>query len=150
MSGYHSFEAIIEPMEWGKSTYTILRLPSDVAAALDAEGAKRVEGEIGDHSVNLALTKAPVVEGTFLWTGQSLLDAAGIRPGEKLEVRLRKADPEAVETPEDVAAALRTAEKSADWAALSAGKRRGMLYHVTSAKRAETRAKRIVKLIAEL
>lgn len=150
MSGYYCFEAAIEPMAWGKSTYTILRLPGDVAEALKAEGAKRVEGEIGDHPVNLAMTTAPVIEGVFLWTGQSLLEAAGVSPGQRLEIRLRKADPDQVETPDDVAAGLRAAGKSADWDALSAGKKRGMLYHVTSAKRADTRTRRIAKLIAEL
>lgn len=150
MTDYHTFEGRIEPLDWGKATYTILRLPPEVDAALKAERAKRVEGEIGEHPVNLAITRAPVLDGAFLWTGQSFLNAAGLDPGDMVEVRLRKADPDHVETPDDVMAALRTAGKSQDWAALTAGKQRGMLYQVTSAKRAETRAKRIAKLIDEL
>lgn len=150
MNEYHCFEGLIEPLEWGKSTYTILRLPADVLAALQAEGAKRVEGEFDDFPVNLAIAKAPVLEGAFLWTGKSLLEKAGLRPGDRFDVRLRKADPDAVETPDDVTAALHAAGKSEAWAALTAGKQRGMLYQVSSAKRAETRASRIAKLIAEL
>ncbi len=44
---------------------------------------------MNDHPVNLALTRAPVVEGVFLWAGASLLDRTGIAPGQPVEVRLR-------------------------------------------------------------
>ena len=108
MSDYVSFEGAVEPLDWGKATYTILRLPTDVAEALEADGAKRVEGEINDHPVNLALTKAPVVEGLFLWAGKSLLSKVGIEPGEVIDVRLRKADPDDVDVPRDVLLAVRS------------------------------------------
>lgn len=150
MSDYVEFEGVVEPMEWGDATYTVLRLPPDVQAALEADGARRVEGEINDHPVNLALTKAPVIEGVFLWAGKSLLSEIGIEPGAPLEVRLRKAPVDHVETPEDVMAELRAADRSAAWEALTPGKRRGLLHQVNTAKRAETRKKRIAKLVMEL
>ena len=59
---WQTFDAMIEPMEWGKNTYTILRIPGDVMAALP-QGTRRGEGEFGDFPINLALTKAPVIEG---------------------------------------------------------------------------------------
>ena len=89
MNDYVTFEALIEPMVWGKSTYTILRIPLEIAEALG--NAKRVEGEIAEHPINLAPTRAPVIEGVFLWAGQSLLDRIGLAPGEVVEVRLRPA-----------------------------------------------------------
>ena len=144
------FEGRVEPMEWGKSVYTVLRLPPDITHVLEAEGAKRVEGEINDHPVNLALTKAPVFDGVFLWAGKSLLDEIGIAPGDALEVRLRKADPDIVEVDTDVLQAIRAAEATDNWNALTPGKRRGLLHTITTAKRAETRAKRIAEMIAEL
>lgn len=150
MSDYHAFEGRVEPVEWGSSTYTILRLPSEVETALVAEGAKRVEGEINDHPVNLALTRAPVVEGAFLWAGKTLLDAAGIEPGERIDVRLRKTDPDVVDVPGDVTAALHSAGATAAFEALTPGKKRGALHQIETAKRAETRAKRIAAMIAEL
>ena len=149
MSEYHVFEGEIIPIELGKSTYTVLPLPDQIADVLQAEGARRVEGEINDHPVNLALTKAPVIDHIFLWTGKSLLDEIGIAPGEPVDVRLRKAD-DSVETPEDVMLALRQADATAAWEALTPGKKRGLLHHVNIAKRAETRAKRITKLIADI
>lgn len=149
MTDYHMFEGRIVPIEWGKSVYTVLPLPDEIAAALQAEGAKRVEGEINDHPINLALTKAPVIEQVFLWTGKSLMDQIGIAPGAPLDIRLRKAD-DSVDTPEDVMLALRQADATAIWEALTPGKKRGLLHQVNTAKRAETRAKRITKLIADI
>ena len=142
------FEGRIEPMEWGRSVYTILRLPEEVMQALGHP--RRVEGEINEHPVNLAPTTAPVIEGAYLWTGKSLLDAIGLEVGETVEVRLRPADPDAVEVPEDVAAAIRVAGASTVWEALTPGKRRAALHQVTTAKRADTRARRIERLIADL
>lgn len=148
MSDWVALEGVVEPVVWGKATYTLLRLPDAVVEALG--GAKRVEGEINAHWVNLALSRAPVVEGVFLWAGQSLLDRLGIVPGEVLEVRLRPAPDDQVDTPEDVAAALRAGGMMAEWEALTAGKRRGMLYQIGTAKTAPTRAKRIDAMIQGL
>lgn len=148
MTDWVAFEGTVEPVVWGKATYTVLRLPNEVVAALGA--AKRVEGEINEHWVNLALSRAPVVEGVFLWAGSTLLDRIGIAPGEPLEVRLRPAPDDQVDTPEDVAAALRAAGMVAEWEALTAGKRRGMLYQIGTAKTAPTRAKRIDTMIQGL
>lgn len=150
MTDYLTFDGTVTPMHWGKAIYTVLRLPPDVDAALRAAGARRVEGEINDCPVNLALTTAPVIEGTFLWAGKALLDRCDITPGDVFEVRLRPADPDYVEMPEDVEIALRQAELSDTWSRLTPGKRRGLLHQVTSAKRADTRSKRIATLLAEI
>jgi hypothetical protein len=145
---YVTFEGRVEPMEWGRATYTILRLPPEVVQALGQ--TKRVEGEINDHPVNLALTRAPVLPDVFLWAGQSLLDRVGIAPGEPLEVRLRPAADDVVDVPDDLALALRAADATAAWDALTPGKQRGLLYPVNSAKTAPTRERRIIALIASL
>ena len=148
MTAWITFEGRVEALEWGRAIYTILRLPPDVAGALD--GARRVEGEIAEHPVNLGIARAPVVDGPFLWTGRSLLDRLGVAPGEALEVRLRAADPREVETPEDVAAALLGAGRLAAWEALTPGRRRGLLHGVATARTAPTRARRVAALVAGL
>lgn len=149
MTDWITFEARIEPMEWGRNTYTIVALPADVITALPP-GTKRIEGEFGEHPVNLALTKAPVMHGTFVYTGKTFLRDSGLAPGEVFDARIRPADPSHVDMPGDVATALRVANRSADWAALTPGQQRGKLHLVNSAKRADTRAKRIAKLIDKL
>ena len=146
--GYITFEGAVEPLAWGKSTYTILRLPPEVVEALG--DTRRVEGEVNEHPVNLAVTRAPVVEGPFLWAGKSLLRAAGIAPGEVVEIRLRPAPDDAVEVPPDVTRAIRSAGRTGAWEALTPGKQRGMLYQIASAKRPETRTKRIAALLGQL
>ncbi len=148
MTDYVTFTGRVEPMIWGKATYTVLPLPPDVAAALS--GARRVEGEINEHPVNLAPTRAPVLDGVFLWTGQSLLDRIGITPGEAVEVRLRPAPDDLVEVPEDVTHALRAAGVLGVWEGLTPGKKRGHLHQIGTAKTAPTRQKRIAALIAGL
>lgn len=148
MSEWVAFEGRIEPLEWGRNTYTILRLPSEVMAALGP--AKRVEGEIGNHPVDMGVARADVIADPFLYTGKAFLRAAGIEPGETVDVRLRPADPDAVEVPSDVAAAIRTAGRMASWEATTPGRRRAALHDVARAKRPETRARRIAALVAGL
>jgi len=148
MTDFVTFEARIEPVRMGRATYTVLRLPPEVARALT--GASRVEGEIADHPINLAPSRMPEVEGPFLWTGKTLLDRIGIVPGEFVEVRLRPAPADAVDVPEDVTAALWAGGAMPVWQGMTAGKRRGLLYQIGTAKTAPTRAKRIATLIRDL
>lgn len=147
-TNYVTFSARIEPMVWGRSTYTILRLPPAVAKALS--NAKRVEGDINDYPINLAPTRAPAIKGVFLWAGQSLLDRIGIVPGQEIEVRLRAAPEDCVDLPDDIAVALRAAKVLALWERLTPGKRRGLIYKIETAKTQTTRARRIAALVSEL
>jgi hypothetical protein len=148
MTDWVTFEGRVEPLTWGRSTYTILRLPDQVTRALGK--TRRVEGEIAEHPVNLALSRAPVVDGVFLWTGQSLLDRIGLHPGEPVEVRLRPAPDDRVDLDPDVEAALRSGAVLDRWTALTPGKRRGLLYQIATAKTDPTRQKRIARLIEDL
>jgi hypothetical protein len=143
-----TFEGRITPLTWGRATYTILPLPDAVVTALGR--ARRVEGEIAEHPVNLALARAPVIDGVFLWTGQSLLDRIGIAPGQPVEIRLRPAPDDRVDLDPDIEAALRAGGVLAAWESLTPGKRRGMLYQIASAKTDPTRQKRIAKLVEDL
>jgi hypothetical protein len=148
MPDWLTFDGQIEPLTLGRATSTILRLPPYVAAALD--GAKRVEGEIAEHPVNLALSRHDGVAGVFLWAGRSLLDCLGLAPGDVVEVRLRPAPDDRVDTPPDIEAALRAGGVLAAWDALTPGKRRGLIYKISTAKTEATRAKRIAALVADL
>jgi hypothetical protein len=63
VTDYVTFEGRITPLEWGMGVYTVLPLPDAVTEALGK--ARRVEGEIADHPVNLAVTRAPVLDRRF-------------------------------------------------------------------------------------
>ena len=150
MDDWICFEGRIVPMEWGDSVYTVLPLPKEVSEALTAQHAKRVDIELNDHPFNMALTKAPVIDHVFVYTGKTVLAAASVTPGELLEVRLRKADHNYVEVPQDVTLAVLKHGLTDMWDAVTPGKKRGYLHAIVSAKRPQTRADRIAKLIAEL
>ena len=145
-----SFEGSVVPMEWGESVFTVLPIPDEVHAELASQNAKRVEMEINDAPLNVALTKAPVIDQVFVYTGKSVLKSLGIEPGEWLDVRVRKTDPDAVKEPKDVIAALRQCEALELWRKLTPGKKRGYLHQINSAKRPATRQVRIEKLILEM
>ena len=148
MTAYVSFEAAVEPLIWGRSTYTILRLPEDVEAQLGS--TNRVEGEINEHPVNMGIARANVVAGAFLWTGKAFLKTAQIEPGQPVDVRLRPAPNDLIEMAQDVTTSLNSAGRQPQWDALTPGKKRAHLHQINSAKRPETRAKRIAALIATL
>jgi hypothetical protein len=150
VSDWLTFEGRVVRVTLGRATYTILPLPPDVAAALEASAARRVEGEIAEHPVNLALSRGPAADGPFLWTSRSLLARIGLAPGEPAEVRLRPASAEAVETPDDLAAALRARGLTASWEALAPGRRRGMIYRIESARTAATRSRRIAVMVDQI
>jgi len=144
------FEAEAKPLVRGLATFTILRLPPEAARTLQAAGAQRVEGDIAGHPVNLALARAPEIDGAVLWAGQSLLDRLGAKPGARLQVRLRPAPPDAVDTPEDVETALIRAGKTGIWQRLTPGRKRGLIHQITPAKTEPTRAKRSAAIIEGL
>lgn len=150
MTGYVTFDAQVQAMPWGDSVYTVVPLPDDVLKALGK--TRRVEGEFNDHPVNLAIAKAPedVIDTPFLWAGKSLLDRVGLEPGEMFEARLRPAPADTVDAPPDVVTALRSSGLTETWDTLTPGRKRSALYQIETAKRAETRAKRITKMLNDL
>ncbi len=150
MDNWITFEGQITPMVWGDSIFTVLPIPDDIANDLRSRNAKRIEVELNDTPYNLALTKAPVIDHTFVYTGKSVLKETGIEPGDMIDVRLRIANPDMVEEPRDVLAALRESEAITQWERLTPGKKRGHLHQINSAKREATRKDRIRKLIVTL
>ena len=142
------FEARIEPLEWGRNSDAILRLPAEVVEALGRP--RRVEREIADHPIDAGLARADVIADAFLYVGERFLADAGIEPGALVEARLRASDAGSVEVSEDVAAAIRAVGRTHAWEALTSGRRRELLHPVAAARRAGTRDRRITALVALL
>jgi|GEM_PF-2855577 len=67
------FVGVVEPLAWGRSTYTVIRIPTALAAAARDAGTRRIGGTMDDVRVNLAVTRAPVIDDPFVWAGRSLL-----------------------------------------------------------------------------
>ena len=145
-----TFEGQIEALQWGDKVFTVLRLPAWVMDALGQP--KRVAGDLNYYPINLAPARAPetVIADPFLWTGKELLKAANIAPGDVFDVSLQAADPNFVDVPSDVLAAVRMADAHVSWDGLTPGRKRGLLHPITTSKRPQTRAARIEKLIESL
>lgn len=145
-----AFTAIIEPVLWGTATYTIVRVPDEVAEAAKSYGTRRVSGTIDETPINLAITRAPVVAGAFLWAGKPLLRKAGLREGDLVEVRVHLADADDVDVPGDVTSALTEANVVGVWEGLTPADRRRKLYAVESKRTARSRGAAIAALVAML
>jgi hypothetical protein len=143
-------EGFVEPMLWGGSNYTVIRVPEDVVAACASVGTRRVTGELEDVEVNLALTRAPVFSGTFVWAGASLLRRMRLEAGDPVSGHLAPVDPDHVPVPRDLADALAAAGLRDAWDALPASARRRRLVPVEAAATVTTRERRITSLIGDL
>jgi hypothetical protein len=146
------FDAVLEPLVWGRNTYTIIRVPRELEDAAAAWPTRRVEGEIEGVEVNLGLNRAEpsVLEAPFLYAGASLQRRLGLEPGEVARCRLRPADPDEVPLPDDVREALEDADALDAFELMSPGRRRRALAEIELAAKAETRARRVAALVRDL
>ena len=146
----HTFEATIERHHMGGDLhYTVVFAPPDVVAVLPGGGPLRVRGELAEMPVEGALM--PVRGRRYLLVPAPLLRERGLAVGDSVEVRLSLADPDAVEVPSELRLAIHAEDALARaWEALTVGRRRGLAHRVASAKRADTRAKRVSEIVAAL
>ncbi len=144
------FDALVEPLHWGRNRYTIVRLPAALVAAARAQGTHRLRGEIEGAPVNLAVTRAPVVDDAFVYVGAALLRRIGAGVGQPVTCRLAPADPDEVDLPEDVEEALAAAGLLAVWEQLRPGARRRRLVPVDGVVTPAARARRIRELLDAL
>ncbi|SCF45687.1 YdeI/OmpD-associated family protein [Micromonospora mirobrigensis] len=146
----HRFIGQVDTLPWGRNRYRVIRVPDALADNARQEHTRRVAGTIDGVPVNLALNRAPVIDGWFLWAGESLLRQLGAEPGEHLECVLGPTDPDVVDLPEDLETTLADAGVTERWESLSPPARRRWLSTVNQARRAETRARRITEIISAL
>jgi hypothetical protein len=144
------FDAVIEQMVWGRSTYTVIRLPADAVRQWRADKVKRLAGTIDGVDVDLAITTAPVIDDAFVWAGASLLRRIEAEPGEVVSVVFAPADADEVRVPADITEAVDAAGATERWSSLPPGHRRRLVYNVESARTAATRARRIDALLDDI
>lgn len=126
------------------ATWTFLLLPRDASAKLPTRSMTAVEGTFGGHP--FAATLEPDGQGShWLKVDRKLREAAGAQPGEQVELEIRPAErqPEP-HVPPDLRKALDAApEAKATWSDITTIARRDWIQWITSAKRPETRVRRI-------
>jgi hypothetical protein len=130
---------------------TVVYLPEEIAAQLPLEKHPRlrISGEIGRASFRGAWQ--PQRGAWFLMISRRLLGESGYQAGDLAHVRFQVEAQDDVEVPEELTTALADdRQAAAAWGKLTPGKRRGLAHHVSSAKTAETRRKRVDKTLAFL
>ncbi|MEO1229793.1 MAG: YdeI/OmpD-associated family protein [Myxococcota bacterium] len=161
----HRFEAEVAKHDLGRYAYTVVYLPTELVGELPFEGSPRLRV---DAEVSRAETGQdddafdggefpfqgawqPSKGRWYLMLSKALLRTLKVGEGDRVEVRFRLADPEEVEVPPELEAAISADPKASSvWAELSAGKRRAWAHRVSSAKRAETRARRIDEVVEKV
>ena len=139
-------------VELGGKTATGIQVPDDVVEALAAGKRPAVTVSVGTHRYRT--TVAPMGGKFFVPLSAENRNAAGVAAGDDVEVEIDlDTEPRVMEAPDDLAKALsldRRAQQFFD--TLSYSRRRAYVDWITSAKKPETRERRVgqaVEILAE-
>ena len=126
-------------------SWTFLVLPKNASAKLPSRSMTAVEGTINGFAFRATLE--PDGEGShWLKVDQKMREAAGAEVGDLVSLEITPAAEEPEPTvPEDLQTALAAAAPKARavWADITPIARRDWIHWITSAKKAETRARRV-------
>ena len=135
---------LLRPESPKGAAWAFLVLPADASAKLSTRSMTTVDGTLEGHPFQATLE--PDGQGShWLKVGRALREAAGAAVGDTVALEIT---PVAVEPEPRVPAALRKALAAApaaraQWSSLSPVARRDWIHWITSAKKAETRERRI-------
>jgi hypothetical protein len=131
-------------------TATGVQVPGDAVAALG--GGKRVPVSVTINGARYPSTIATMGGVPMIPVSAEIRAAAGIAAGDTITVELERDDaPRTVDVPADLADALRADPAASQrFAALSYSNQRRHVLSVTGARTAETRTRRIQRVLDEL
>jgi hypothetical protein len=137
---------LFRPVESEKGdSWTFLVLPKNASAKLPSRGMTPIEGTINGFPFQAAL-EPDGQKSHWLKVNRKLSDAAGAEAGDIVTLEIVPAGKETEpEVPTDLRKALATAAPKvrAVWSDITPNARRDWIHWATSAKQAETRARRI-------
>lgn len=141
-----TFTAILE---LARTTATGIEVPPEVVDALDGGRRPAVTVSIGGYTYRSTVAS---MGGRFLIpVAAEHREAAGLSAGDTVEVALElDTAPRTVEVPDDLATALAEAGVRESFDALSPSARKAHVVSVTGTTVAETRARRVAKVISSL
>lgn len=131
----------------GGKTATGFEVPDDVVEALGRGKRPPVRVTVGDHTYRSTIA---VMGGAYLLPlSAENREAAGVAAGDEVDVTVELDDaPREIEVPPDLATALRKEkEAKAFFESLSYSRQRWFTESITSAKKPETRARRVAKAV---
>lgn len=127
-------------------TARFIEVPPDIATALGAKSKMRVKGTLNGIPFQNSLVKTET--GFVFPMKQSLRHATGVKVGDPVMVTIEKILQHRPELPDDVALAFaEDPTLQVAWNTLAPSHQRKHLDHINEAKQAETRARRITKMI---
>lgn len=131
-------------------TATGIRVPDEAVAALG--GGKRIPVSVTINGTRYASTITTMRGEPKIPVSAEIRSAAGIAAGDSITVQLERDDaPRTMDLPADLADALRADPAASDrFAALSYSNQRRQVLSVTGARTAETRTRRIQRVLDEL
>lgn len=137
-------------VELGGKTATGIEVPEDVVEALGAGKRPAVKVSVGAHTYRT--TVAPMAGKFYLPLSRENREAAGVRAEDDVEVEIDlDTEPRVMEPPHDLAQALSLDEAAEEFFdSLSYSHRRAYVDWITSAKKPETRERRIGQAIEML
>lgn len=121
-----------------------LPLPADIAADLQARGARRVLGTMNGEAFDLALHTSKDEGFICLGISRGRMRTMKLTPGDLVEVELSMdLDPDHVDPGPELSAAFASNGSAREaWDGLTPGRKRHVAWTVTSAKREATRQSR--------
>ncbi len=130
-------------------TARFIELPPEIATALGATSKMRVKGTLNGISFQNSLVKTET--GFVFPMKQSLREATGVNVGDTVIVTIEPNLEQRPTPPDDVTAALAShATARSAWDRLPPGRQRQHLDHIQEAKQADTRRRRIEKMLEAL
>ena len=143
----HRFRAALKQDD--KTTGTGLPIPLDVPKLFGTRGRVPVCGTL--NGVPFRSTLSPYGGVHYLPVNRALREKARVKAGDEVEVALeRDQEPRVVETPADLARALKAHKAADEWERLSYSHKRAHVEAIEEAKKPETRDRRIQGAIAQL
>ncbi len=130
---------------------TLVPIPREVATELGLKGMPKIQAVIAATPYRGSLM--PMGDGTYcLGVLKSIQEAAGVGLGDTIEVLLElDTAPRTVEPPADLATVLaKDKQAAAAWEKLSFTDRKELALRLTSAKKPETRRRRLAAAIERL
>jgi Bacteriocin-protection, YdeI or OmpD-Associated len=161
----NSFAAVVDKYDFGKYFYTVVYFPRAITdeLPLDQYPRLRLEAEIDGLSVDGALMldrvgsaqtrhllEAGLPAGQKIWyyiVSKKVLQKIGKALGDEVTVGFRIAQQDAVDVPRALTELLEQNETLREkWQTLTAGKQRGLVHGLNTAKTGATRAKRLEQI----
>jgi hypothetical protein len=140
----------IDVVPTGKTTATVVMAQEQVDALRGAPGRGRVMLAI-TYGTQVFRTSISVYRGEWMMVVNEAMRAGGLTaPGTYAVDIVQDASERTVEVPDDLAEALETAGARGAFDAQSYTKRKEAVRTVTEAKKPETRAARVAKVVAAL